>query len=150
MAFGKSSPTANQSSGTQREGMMWQRRPTMFEELSLGTAWRLFRGSMTVIACQALILCPCGFAPGWANGWAGISKHTVFAGFMAGMLLLVQIAVATGLFALLSAGLERLVKKKYVGWSSFMIFMTINFINGLYVCFRAYPAIRASIAREWP
>src|SRR5438105_448449 len=122
----------------------------MFKEMSLKTALELFRGSMVVLACQALILCPCGFAPGWANGWPGLSKHTVFAGFMTGMLLLAQIAIATGLLALLCAGLERLIKTNYVGWSSLLVLMAIVLLAALYVCSRTYPAIRASIAEEWP
>jgi hypothetical protein len=105
---------------------------------------------MLVLAVQATILCPSSFAPGWANGWPGISKHTVFAGFMTGMLLVAQIAVANGLLALLCAGLGRAVKKNYVGWASYLVLMLIVLLISLYACSRAYPAIRASIAEEWP
>jgi hypothetical protein len=122
----------------------------VFKRMSPQTAWGLFGASMVVLVLQALILCPTGFAPGWANGWPGISKHTVFAGFMTGMLLLAQIAVATGLLALPCFVLDRIVKKNYVGWSSFLASMTVALLIALYVCSRAYPAIRAAIAKDWP
>jgi hypothetical protein len=81
----------------------------MLKEMPYRTARRLFVGSILVLAAEAMILCPCGFAPGWANGWPGLSKHTAFAGFATAMLLLAQIAVASGLlvFPLCGSGKGR-------------------------------------------
>jgi hypothetical protein len=122
----------------------------MFKEMSLRTAWRVLGASMAVIGFQAVVLCPTTFAPGWANGWPGLSKHAVFAGYLTGMLLLAQMALAIGVLALFCAGLERRVKKDYIGWSSFLILTPIIFLAALHVCSRFYPEIRDSIAKECP
>jgi len=120
----------------------------VFKEMTLRTAWWLFRGSLIVLAFQTMMVCSCGFAPGWAD-LPGLSKHTVFAGWMTGMLLLAQIAAATGLLAPLCAGLNRAVRKDYIAWSSFLILMVVALLAALYVCSRTYPVFRASIAEEW-
>jgi len=122
----------------------------VFREMSRQTAWRMFGASSVVLLVQVMMLCPTTFSPGWANGWPGISKHTVFAGYISGMLLIAELAVATGPLALLGAGLERMVKKVYVGWSAFSISMAIVLPVAIFLASKAYPAIRASIASDWP
>ena len=122
----------------------------MFKKMPPRAAWRLLGGSMVVLALQVVVLFPTTFAPGWANGWPGISKHTVFAGFMTGMVLIAQVAVVVALLAPLCALLERAFKKDYLGWASFLGLSAIGILAALCVCLLAYPTIRSSIASEWP
>jgi hypothetical protein len=121
----------------------------VLKEMSISTARRLFVGSMVALGLQAGIVCPCGFAPGWANGWPGISKHVAFAGVMTFHLLLAQLILATGLLAPLSAGLERMVRRAYVGWGSFLALMAVALVVAIDNCSRVYPALRDAIAEEW-
>jgi hypothetical protein len=121
-----------------------------FKQLSIHIAKRIFLFSLAVIASQIYALFFLGFQPGWANGWPGLSKHSVFAGFVTVTLFVALLSGATGILALVGSVIERVVGKRYVGWASFAILLSVASVVILAVCTQAFPVFRASIAREWP
>ena len=115
------------------------------------TAWRIARGQMIAIGCQAVFVCVAGLAPGWADGWPGVWSAAVFAGFMMGMLLCWHRSRSRPI-ARARVGVQTNGKKGEgpCGWISSLIAMAVVVAVAVSRCSRSYGAIRAAIAREWP
>jgi hypothetical protein len=113
------------------------------------TARKIIRAALWTIVGICLMSCSCGFAPGWANGWNGLSKHVVFASVFTAILLVTHLAVAA-LSAPLCAYIQWRVQRPYTGWIFFCLAMVVALGIGIYDSSRMFPVIRDSIAKEWP
>jgi hypothetical protein len=119
-------------------------------ELSMRTAVTILGISVSSLLAEGLVVCSLGFQPGWANGWPGASKHSVFAAFLSGALFLMLVSVGAAVFAVPCSLLQRLIKREYVGWGAFASLMLAWAVLATILSAGAFPALRASILKEWP
>ncbi len=133
-----------------------RRTADLFEELSPRTAFLVAAFSVSAIFGQALIAFCMGFQPGWANGWPGISKHSVFAAVMSAFLFMMLMSAGFAVFVIPCAYLERTVKRKFTWWRGFPLgwravaLFTLGFsLLAAFLSLSAFPVIRASVATEW-
>jgi hypothetical protein len=118
--------------------------------MSLSTGLRIFLMSLGVIASEMPLLFALVFQPGWANGWPGLSKHSVFAGFVTVMLFIALMSLATGLLALTASAVDHVVGRRYVGWALFAALLGPASIGVLVLCSHAFSVFREAIAQDWP
>lgn len=104
---------------------------------------------MTSILALAYIAGSMAFQPGWANGLP-ISKHTVFAAVMSSFLFMMLMSAGAALFVFPCAYLERALKREFVGWRALTLIVVLVSMLSAILTWCAFPAIRGSIAAEWP
>lgn len=127
------------------------RRAGRFRALTLGTALFILLLSVCVAVLMGLQMVGMTFQPGWANGWpGGLSKHSVWAGVIAGQMSAAALGTGAAAVALPCHYLERRLGRAYIGWSAFVAVMLSW--GGVVAFFapRVFDWLRAAIAREWP
>jgi hypothetical protein len=117
---------------------------------SMKVALTIIVVSACALGAEAFLAFGLGFAPGWANGWPGISKHTVFAAVFSGGFSLALFAVGAVVFAVPCSIFDWLINRDYVGWRVFLSLMLAWAPIAAFLGFWVYPALRAGIAKEWP
>jgi hypothetical protein len=121
----------------------------LFREFPMRTA--IVIGALAVFAIlgQALVACCLAFQPGWANGFS-VSKYTVFATVMSGIVFMMLMSGGAAVLAVPCAWFERRIKHAYAGWWAFALLMLLLSAVAVYTAWRTYPTIRAGIAADWP
>ncbi len=106
--------------------------------------------SASILGGSLMVLVGMGFQPGWANGWPmGISKHTVFASFVTVIFAIVSMSGSAVVLVALCHMAERISKRTFVGWISFLILLSLVFVVVLDTCPELYAVVFADIVREW-
>jgi hypothetical protein len=121
-----------------------------YRQFPIRTAYGIFAISTAAIFVEAILVCCLGFAPGWANGWGSISKHTVFATFFSGAVLVMIVTAGTALLAFPCSLLQRLIKRDFLGWGAFASLVLVCAVVAVIFCVGIFPDVRRSIAKEWP
>jgi hypothetical protein len=121
-----------------------------FRELPTRAAFTILGISASMLLVEGFLVCGMGFQPGWANGWPGVSKHSVFAAFMSGAFFLMLVSVGAAVFAVPCSLLQRLMKRDFIGWGAFASLMLVCVILAAILSVSVFPALRANIVREWP
>ncbi len=97
-----------------------------------------------------MMLVGMGFQPGWANGWPmGISKHVVFASFVTIIFAVSSVSGAAAVLVMLCSVAERISKRSFVGWPSFLVVLFLVFVTVLMACPRVYAIVHMCIVQEW-
>lgn len=121
-----------------------------FRILTMERAWTI-AGLMSIFVCVPLVSsCGCGFQPGWANGIPNISKHTVFATHIAGLLFIALAAAGVAVLVVPCAWLQRCMQRDFGGWGVLALLMLVWSGVGLLLCSQAYAAIHAAMQKDWP
>jgi hypothetical protein len=104
------------------------------------------------ILCMSLVMLVCmGFQPGWANGWPmGISKHSVFTLFVTTIFAVASVSGAGATLILLCFLAEHILKRPFVGWTSFVVVLLLVSVTVFMACPHVYAIVHADIVREWP
>ncbi len=121
-----------------------------YRRLPKNFALRPLVGSAGVLGLELALACPLGFAPGWANGWPGVSKHTAFAAVFSAAAFVALIAAGIGVSAIASSLIQRFIERDFVGWGAFAALLMAWVGYAVFLSTRIYPGLRASIAAEWP
>jgi hypothetical protein len=104
-----------------------------------------------ILGGSLMVLIGMGFQPGWANGWPmGISKHTVFASFVTVIFVIASTSGSAAVFVALCHVAERIAKRTFVGWISFLVLLSLVFVAVLVACTKVYAVVFADIVRDWP
>ena len=113
-------------------------------------------GATTIVATAIMgmaimLLVGMGFQPGWANGWPmGISKHVVFSSFVTTIFAVVSVCSASALFIWLGFFAERIAKRAFVGWLTFLVVLLLTIVCIWLASPSVYSAVHADIVQEWP
>jgi hypothetical protein len=121
-----------------------------FRGLSTRAAFTILSISASTLLVEGFLVCGMGFQPGWANGWPGVSKHSVFAAFMSGAFFLMLVSVGAAVFAVPCSLLQRHIKRDFIGWGAFASLMLVCAIFAAILSVSVFPALRANIMKEWP
>ena len=119
-------------------------------DLPRRTAFRILGIAASSLLMEGFFVCGMGFQPGWANGWPGVSKHSVFAAVMAGAFFFMLVSVGAAVFAVPCSLLQRLVKRDFIGSGAFVSLLLVWAILAAILSASVFPAIRAGIMKEWP
>src|SRR5687767_10604613 len=92
-----------------------------FRRLQSETASTVRWYAALLLIAHACCACPFGFNPGWANGWPGVSKHTVFAAASAMLLFTMIVTLGVAIFIVPCSYFERVVQRDFVGWGTFAV-----------------------------
>jgi hypothetical protein len=125
------------------------RRIERFRHLTREDAIAVLCTSLALLAGDAGLTFGLGFQPGWANGWPGLSKHSVFATFISTALFVAVVSGASALAAFPCSLLQRLVPRPYVGWGALALGILAAAVLAAILSVHLFPEIRASIANEW-
>src|SRR5688500_15873334 len=112
--------------------------------LSPRSAWRIAGASAAALLLETVFVCCLGFAPGWANGWPGASKHTGFATLMALALLLTRALAGAAALAPPCAYGGRAAGRLTAGWRAFVVSLLAWVAASAVLPWRSYPEIRSS------
>jgi hypothetical protein len=119
-------------------------------DLPMRTAFTILRIAASSLLMEGFFVCGMGFQPGWANGWPGVSKHSVFAAVMAGAFFFMLVSVGAAVFAVPCSLLQRLVKRDFIGWGAFVSLMLVWTMLAAILSASVFPPLKASITKEWP
>jgi hypothetical protein len=78
-----------------------------------------------------------------------VSSRAHAASFVTIVFVVVSVALASALFIWLDVFAEKIAKRPFVGWLTFVVVLTLVTAGVLLACPRVYSAIHADIVWEW-